>query len=111
MTTRPDPFTALEAALDTLIDALVSGRPELVLAAEAGVQSATHALAELRSNPGAIDARELRLRARAIQEAIFRCRALGVSADALRRVMIPGLSYSDTGQSTGTLRGTLESKA
>jgi DNA-binding transcriptional regulator YdaS (Cro superfamily) len=110
MTTKPDPFDALESALDGLIDALVSGQPDRVLAAESAIQSATLALAELRQSPGAIDPRELRLRARAIQQAILKCRALGLSAEALRRALIPGEAYAGNGRPREAGRATLESR-
>jgi hypothetical protein len=110
MTTRPDPFDALESALQGLVDALVSGQADRVLASEAAIQSATMALAELRQSPAAIDPRELRLRARAIQEAILKCRALGLSAEALRRVLIPSASYTGTGRPCEARLATLASR-
>lgn len=98
MTTTPDPFDSLEASLVALTHALVSGDPDRVLAAESEILSATSRLAAMRPLPGEFDAAYVRRRARAIQEAILRCRALGLSADALRRVLVPGLAYTGTGR-------------
>jgi hypothetical protein len=97
MTPTADEFTAVETALRGLVTALTTGRDEDVLAAEAPLQAATAGLSALRASGRVLDAARVRQAARAIRVAVLECQALGLSAEALRRILIPDAAYSVPG--------------
>ena len=101
MTPTADEFTAAETALRGLVNALLTGRADEVLAAEAPLQAATADLAALRASGRVLDAARVRQAARAIRIAVLECQALGHSADALRRILIPDAAYPGAGPRAG----------
>jgi hypothetical protein len=86
MTTSADALRATAAAIDALADALASGSPDRVLAAEEPLAHALQRLTAVRPAAGE-DRVGVRQGARAVRLAIGRCERLGrVSAD-LERVL------------------------
>jgi hypothetical protein len=120
MTPTADEFTAAETALRGLVNALLTGRADKVLAAEGPLQAAMADLNALRASGRALDAARVRQAARDIRIAVFECQALGLSAEALRRILIPDAAYlgagpraggSDAAPSDPRTRRTLDSRA
>jgi hypothetical protein len=98
MTPTADEFTAAETALRGLVNALLTGRADEVLAAEGPLQAATADLTALRASGRVLDAARVRQAARAIRIVVLECQALGYSAEALRRILIPDAAYPGAGQ-------------
>ena len=112
MTPTADEFTAAETALRGLVHALSTGRADEVLAAEGPLQAATAGLTALRASGCAVDAARVRQAARAIRIAVLGCQALGYSAEALRRILIPDAAYSGAdARVRGSSIRTLDSRA
>ena len=112
MTPTTDEFTAVETALRGLIHALSTGRADEVLAAEAPLQAATAGLTALRASGRVADAARTRQATRAIRVAVLECQALGYSAEALRRVLIPDAVYPGGPRVRGAvILRTLDSRA
>lgn len=111
MTPTTDEFTAVETALRTLINALLTGRDDEVLAAEGPLQAATADLTALRASGRGLDAAHVRQAARAIRIAVLECQALGDSAEALRRILIPDAAYPGAGRQAPVILRTLDSRA
>ena len=97
MTPTADEFTAAELALRGLVRALLTGRADEVLAAEGPLQTATADLAALCASGRVADPARVRKSARAIRIAVLECQALGYSAEALRRILIPDAAYPGAG--------------
>ncbi|HVQ40790.1 MAG TPA: hypothetical protein VMS54_01220 [Vicinamibacterales bacterium] len=97
MTPTADEFTAAENALRGLVHALLTGRADEVLAAEGPLQAATAELTALRASGRGLDPARVQQAARAIRIAVLECQALGYSAEALRRILIPDAAYPGAG--------------
>ena len=74
MTPTADEFTAAETALRGLVNALLTGRADEVLAAEGPLQAATADLTALRASGRVADPARVRQAARAIQIGRASCR-------------------------------------
>jgi hypothetical protein len=96
VTPATDALDRLTAALEGLAASLESGRHEQVLAAEAPLATAVHALgtcdlAALARRP------DLRTAARQVRLAMLRCQTLGASAAAVAAAFAPA-GYGATGR-------------
>jgi len=96
VTPRSDALDRLSAALDGLAASLESGRPDLVLAAEAPVASAVDALntsdlKELARRP------DLRAAVMNVRLAMMRCQTLGSAAASVAAAVVP-TDYGATGR-------------
>jgi hypothetical protein len=111
MTPTTDEFTAVETAVRGLVRALLTGRADEVLAAEGPLQAATEGLTALRASGRVADPARVRQAARAIRIAVLECQALGLSAEALRRILIPDAAYPGSGRQTPVIFRTLDSRA
>ncbi|MEZ5316944.1 MAG: hypothetical protein R2752_06035 [Vicinamibacterales bacterium] len=92
MTHTADAVDRVQQALDTLIRALESGRPQAVLDAEAPLAAAVGALGAGLPPPGRDAAGRRRLEAIRLQ--VARCRALGAAAADLSAAMFPQMVYA-----------------
>jgi len=90
--TLADALRTVAAALDALADALASGRPDRVLAAELPLARAVGALTAARLQPGD-DRREVRDERLAVRLALARCEHLGRASAALERLFRPQPPY------------------
>jgi hypothetical protein len=92
----------VRAALDNLGNALVSGRADAVLAAEAPLADAVGALtAADRASIGPDDRARLRADMLETRLALSRCIHLGDAATQLVRSAFPDVVYGRSGQSSG----------
>jgi hypothetical protein len=107
MTAQPDsqPLTNealerlinVEAALDRLTAALVTGRPDAVLAAEEALGSAARQLASYRPAADA-DPAELADKLHTVRVAVLLCERLGRASAALIQATVAGGPYAANGQ-------------
>lgn len=101
VTPRSDALDRLTVALDELAVSLESGRPDAVLAAEAPVATAVHALTATDLN--ALARRpDLRAAVMNVRLAMARCHALGAAAAAVAGVFVPA-DYGASGRRRGHL--------
>lgn len=90
--TTAETIHALQAALDHLADALVTGEPDRVLAAEERLATAVGLVAAL-PRPITGDRFELRAKIHAAQLALSRCQRLGRASADLERTVRPEPAY------------------
>ena len=110
MTTSADALRSVADALDALAEALASGRPDRVLAAE---EPLAHAVRQLRTvpPPGPADRPRVRVAARAVRLAIARCERIGrVSAD-IERLMRGESGYGPASGAGAPVISTLGSRS
>ena len=88
MTTLIESLRTVAAALDALADALASGRPDRVLAAEPALATAVSRLRVVRPFSGE-DRLALRGELRALRAALARCERMGRTSGALERLVHP----------------------
>ena len=110
MTTSADALRTVADALDALAEALASGSPDRVLAAE---EPLAHAVRQLTTVPPPIptDRPRVRVAARAVRLAIARCDRLGrVSAD-IERLMRGQPAYGPASAAGAWVISTLGSRS
>jgi hypothetical protein len=110
MTNIPDAFTDLTVALRELAEALKSGRPELVLAAETPLEAAARGLVHL-SKQGNLDPIRQRQGISDVREALATVRLLGDASATLERVVRPARTYDANGHSLSPRASGAESRA
>ena len=96
MTTQPDSLALLNTALERLSAALVTGRPDAVLAAEESLGGAVRQLAARRPIAGE-DPRQLVDTIRALRDAVSLCERLGRASASLIQATIAGGPYAANG--------------
>jgi hypothetical protein len=96
MTHQPDSLPLVTAALDRLSAALVTGRPDAVLAAEESLGAAVRQLSARRPIAGE-DPRALVEHVRAIRVAVGLCECLGRASAALMQATIQSGPYAANG--------------
>lgn len=97
MTAQPDPLAIVHEALDRLTAALVTGRPDAVLAAEEALGAAARQLAAYRPAADA-DLNQLADKLRAIRVALLLCERLGRASAALIQTTLAAGPYAANGQ-------------
>jgi len=110
MTNTPDAFTDVTVALRDLANALKSGRPELVLAAETPLETAVRGLVHLskQGNPDPLRHRE---GINGVREALATVRLLGDASATLERIVRPARTYDATGRSLSPHASAAEQRA
>jgi hypothetical protein len=99
MTNLSDTLADLARALDRLADALTSGSPDAVLAAEEPVRSAVTRLAAFGQHGVALpEARGVRSQMHAVQAATVRCERLGRAARDYVRATFGDPAYGRAGR-------------
>ena len=110
MTKIPDAFTDVTAALRELAEALRTGRPELVLAAETPLEAASRGLVDL-SKQGNLDPIRRSEGISQVREALATVRLLGDASATLERIVRPARTYDASGRSLGPHASAAESRA
>ena len=109
MATIPELLTELEHALNVLTDALASGYPDAVLAAEPLVAESAAKLAAAAPLASAVERMACWHQVLAVREAMGRAQLLGAVSASFQFLTTPEATYGASGRAT-TARSTLDSR-